>query len=230
MNALFQPLQAGALRLPNRILMAPLTRCRADDDHVPGPDGRILCPARQRRPDHRRGDHGHGGQFRLLARAGHLFRSPGRRLEKGHRCRACRRRPDRAADLARRPRLPSAAQRRPPAGGAQPASYHSTTKCTRRRASSPMSCRANCATTNCPASSPASPGPRENALAAGFDAVEVHGANGYLLDEFLRDGANRRSGPYGGPIANRARLTAGSARCRLRRLGQRPRRPAYSRR
>jgi N-ethylmaleimide reductase len=34
----------------------------------------------------------------------------------------------------------------------------------------------------------------------------VHGANGYLLDEFLRDGANKRSGPYGGPIENRARL------------------------
>jgi N-ethylmaleimide reductase len=46
----------------------------------------------------------------------------------------------------------------------------------------------------------------ENAKAAGFDGVEVHGANGYLLDEFLRDGANKRTGPYGGPIANRARL------------------------
>jgi N-ethylmaleimide reductase len=46
----------------------------------------------------------------------------------------------------------------------------------------------------------------ENAKAAGFDAVEVHGANGYLLDEFLRDGANQRSGPYGGSLANRARL------------------------
>jgi N-ethylmaleimide reductase len=46
----------------------------------------------------------------------------------------------------------------------------------------------------------------ENALAAGFDGVEVHGANGYLLDEFLRDGANKRSGPYGGPVENRARL------------------------
>jgi N-ethylmaleimide reductase len=45
-----------------------------------------------------------------------------------------------------------------------------------------------------------------NAQAAGFDGVEVHGANGYLLDEFLRDGANLRSGPYGGPIENRARL------------------------
>lgn len=46
----------------------------------------------------------------------------------------------------------------------------------------------------------------ENAKVAGFDGVEVHGANGYLLDEFLRDGANKRTGPYGGPIENRARL------------------------
>jgi N-ethylmaleimide reductase len=46
----------------------------------------------------------------------------------------------------------------------------------------------------------------ENAKAAGFDGVEVHGANGYLLDEFLRDGSNKRSGPYGGPLENRARL------------------------
>jgi N-ethylmaleimide reductase len=45
-----------------------------------------------------------------------------------------------------------------------------------------------------------------NAMAAGFDGVEVHGANGYLLDEFLRDGANKRTGAYGGSIENRARL------------------------
>jgi N-ethylmaleimide reductase len=45
-----------------------------------------------------------------------------------------------------------------------------------------------------------------NAKDAGFDGVEVHGANGYLLDQFLRDGSNKRSGPYGGPIENRARL------------------------
>lgn len=46
----------------------------------------------------------------------------------------------------------------------------------------------------------------ENARAAGFDGVEIHGANGYLLDSFLRDGSNKRSGPYGGAVENRARL------------------------
>ncbi len=45
-----------------------------------------------------------------------------------------------------------------------------------------------------------------NAKAAGFDGVEVHGANGYLIDQFLRDGSNQRTGPYGGSQENRARL------------------------
>jgi 2,4-dienoyl-CoA reductase-like NADH-dependent reductase (Old Yellow Enzyme family) len=46
----------------------------------------------------------------------------------------------------------------------------------------------------------------ENALAAGFDGVEIHGANGYLLDQFLQDSSNHRTDEYGGPIENRARL------------------------
>jgi 2,4-dienoyl-CoA reductase-like NADH-dependent reductase (Old Yellow Enzyme family) len=46
----------------------------------------------------------------------------------------------------------------------------------------------------------------QNAQAAGFDGVEVHGANGYLLDQFLQDGSNRRTDDYGGSIENRARL------------------------
>ena len=46
----------------------------------------------------------------------------------------------------------------------------------------------------------------ENARTAGFDGVEIHGANGYLLDQFLQDGANKRTDAYGGTIENRARL------------------------
>jgi N-ethylmaleimide reductase len=46
----------------------------------------------------------------------------------------------------------------------------------------------------------------ENAQAAGFDGVELHGANGYLLDQFLRDGTNQRTDSYGGSIRNRARF------------------------
>ena len=45
-----------------------------------------------------------------------------------------------------------------------------------------------------------------NAIAAGFDGVEIHGANGYLLDQFAKDGANHRTDAYGGSVENRARL------------------------
>lgn len=50
-----------------------------------------------------------------------------------------------------------------------------------------------------------------NAREAGFDGVELHGANGYLHDQFLQDVSNQRTGPYGGPIENRARLMLDTA-------------------
>ncbi len=46
----------------------------------------------------------------------------------------------------------------------------------------------------------------ELAVSAGFDGVEIHGANGYLLDQFLQDGSNKRTDLYGGSLENRARL------------------------
>ena len=64
------------------------------------------------------------------------------------------------------------------------------------------------------------------ALAAGFDGVEVHGANGYLPDQFLQDGSNKRTDLYGGNIENRARFLLGDYRGRQRSLERQPRRRA----
>ena len=66
----------------------------------------------------------------------------------------------------------------------------------------------------------------KNAIEAGFDGVEVHGANGYLIDQFLRDGANQRTDAYGGSLENRARflfevLTAVTAAIGADRVGLR---------
>jgi N-ethylmaleimide reductase len=65
-----------------------------------------------------------------------------------------------------------------------------------------------------------------NAIEAGFDGVEVHGANGYLIDQFLRDSANKRTDAYGGSLENRARflfevLTAVTAAIGSERVGLR---------
>jgi N-ethylmaleimide reductase len=58
-----------------------------------------------------------------------------------------------------------------------------------------------------------------NAQAAGFDGAEIHGANGYLLDQFMRDGSNKRTDDYGGSIENRTRLLLEVTRAVIEELG-----------
>jgi len=81
-----------------------------------------------------------------------------------------------------------------------------TTRRIRRRARSPTRCRGALRDDELPGIVAGFRQAAENAKRAGFDGVEVHGANGYLLDGFSRDGSNQRTGAYGGSIANRARL------------------------
>lgn len=58
-----------------------------------------------------------------------------------------------------------------------------------------------------------------NAIKAGFDGVEIHGANGYLLEQFIKDGANQRTDIYGGSIENRSRLLLDVTRAVVQEIG-----------
>ncbi len=206
MTSLFDPLQAGDLSLPNRILMAPLTRCRAEDDHVPGPlmaeyyaqrasAGLIIAEATMAMAGnsafwHEPGIYG-APQVAGWKRVTDAVHAAGGRivLQLWHGGRACH--PDLNDDA--QPVAPSALriendQVHTPKGKVDyvvPRALDDT---------------------ELPGIVAGFAAAARNAQAAGFDGVEVHGANGYLLDEFLRDGSNRRSGPYGGPLEHRARL------------------------
>jgi N-ethylmaleimide reductase len=206
-TTLFTPMTLGSLTLPNRIVMAPLTRCRADVDHVPtalmvdyysqrASAGLIIAEATMAME----GNSAFGGREpgiystaqvagwkkvtdAVHAKGGHMF------LQIWHGGRACHPYFNRGAQ----PVAPSAMaitgdEVHTPEG--------------KKPYVTPRELRDD----EIPGIIEGFRKAATNAKAAGFDGVEVHGANGYLLDEFLRDGSNRRSGPYGGSLPNRAKL------------------------
>ncbi len=203
---LFAPLKIGALTAPNRILMAPLTRCRADKDHVPTPlmaehysqratAGLIIaeatavmegCSAFWTEPGIYNAAQVAGWKVvtdAVHAKGGQIV------LQIWHGGRACH-------PLMNGGAIPVAPSAIPitndeihtPNGKVPYATPRALTDA------------------EIPGIIAGFKAAAVNAKAAGFDGVEVHGANGYLLDEFLRDGANQRSGAYGGTVENRARL------------------------
>ena len=205
--SLFTPVALGDLQLSNRILMAPLTRCRADADHVPtevvaeyyaqrASAGLIIAEATMAIA----GNSAFGG------------REPGIYSD---------------AQIAAWQKVTAAVHAQ--GGKIVLQIWHGGRAChsllnngTQPVAPSPL--RITNDETHTPQGKKPYEVPRElrddelpgivagfreaarKAQRAGFDGVEIHGANGYLLDQFLRDGSNQRSGPYGGPIAHRARL------------------------
>lgn len=206
MPTLFSPIQIGALTAPNRLFMAPLTRCRADADHVPtelmteyyvqrASAGLIIAEATMvmsgnsafwREPGIYSQAQVTGWQkvtTAVHAAGGRIF------LQLWHGGRACH------------PLLNDGAQPVAPSAIAITGDEVHTPE-GKKPYVTPRALRDD----ELPGIVAGFKKAAENAKAAGFDGVEVHGANGYLLDEFLRDGANKRSGPYGGPVENRARL------------------------
>jgi N-ethylmaleimide reductase len=206
MNNLFTPLPLRQFTLPNRILLAPLTRCRAEEEHVPSDlmatyyaqrasAGLIIaeatmvmkgCSAFWTEP----GIHSEAQVEGWKKTTGAVHAAGGRIfLQLWHGGRACH-------PLMNQGAVPVA-----------PSPLAITNDMVR----TPTGTVPHVVPRELPDEE--IPGVVEgfgiaaaNAKSAGFDGVEVHGANGYLLDAFLRDGANQRAGRYGGALENRARL------------------------
>jgi len=202
---LYSELRLGPLQLKNRIVMAPLTRCRAVGGNVPHPlaasyysqrasAGLIITEATQVSPQ------GVG-----------YVRTPG--IHSGDQVRGWRR----VVDAVHRAGAPIFLQLWHVGRVSHP-DFHGGELPV---APSPIAAQGLIRTPHgrkpfvAPRALEASELPgiveqfREgavNALEAGFDGVEVHGANGYLLDQFVEDGTNQRTDRYGGSIANRMRL------------------------
>ena len=206
MTDLFSPLQLGSLTLPNRIFLAPLTRCRADAGHVPNAlmaeyyaqratGGLLIAEATMamagnsafwREPGVY--DDAQVEGWKLVTKAvhdkgGRIF------LQVWHGGRATH-------------SLLNGGQQ--PVGASAIAITDSETHTPKGK--KPYETPRVLDDAEMPGIVQGFAKAFENAKRAGFDGVEVHGANGYLLDQFLRDGSNQRTGRYGGSLENRARL------------------------
>ena len=202
---LFAPLTAGELHLPNRIVMAPLTRCRADEGRIPNDlmceyyvqrasAGLILTEATSITPQGVGypdtpgiwSDQQVAGWERITAA---VHQAGGRIvLQLWHVGRIS----DPVYHGGQLPVAPSAIA----------ASGHVRLVRPERPHCIPRALE----TAELPGIVDDYRRAAEHAKSAGFDGVEIHAANGYLLDQFLQDRSNHRSDAYGGPVANRARL------------------------
>jgi 2,4-dienoyl-CoA reductase-like NADH-dependent reductase (Old Yellow Enzyme family) len=202
---LLEPIQVGDLFLPNRVLMAPLTRLRGTADHIPTPimakyyaqrasAGLILSEGVPVDPFGVGYAHVPGiwsaeqtEAWKPIVKAVH---------DKGGRILAQIWHVGRISDpLFLKGQLPVAPSAIAPAGRVSLIRPEKSFVTPRALALSEI-----------PGVVEAFRRGAQNAQAAGFDGVEIHGANGYLLDQFLQDGANHRTDEYGGSIENRARL------------------------
>jgi 2,4-dienoyl-CoA reductase-like NADH-dependent reductase (Old Yellow Enzyme family) len=205
MSTLFDPIQIGDLQLSNRIIMAPLTRCRAEADRVPGelmveyyrqrasaglilteatsvmpmgvgyPDTPGIWNAEQVQGWRKVTDAVHAAGGKIVLQLWHVGRISDPVYLDGQ--------------------LPVAPSALKPAG-------HVSLLRPKKDYETPRALE----TAEIPAIVEAYRKGAENAKEAGFDGVEIHGANGYLLDQFLQDGTNKRTDAYGGSLENRARL------------------------
>lgn len=206
MTDLFSPLPLGSITAANRILMAPLTRCRAEGDHVPtalmaeyyaqrASAGLIIAEATMILPGNSAFWHEPGiysdEQIEGWRRVTDAVHQAGGKiaLQIWHGGRACH--PDLNAGA-----IPVA----PSALAIRHEEVHTPNG--KQAYTLPRALLDD----EIPVIVEGFAQAARNAITAGFDMVEIHGANGYLLDEFLRDGSNLRAGPYGGSVENRARL------------------------
>ena len=206
MPDLFTPLRVGAITTPNRIFMAPLTRCRAGEEHLANPlmaehyaqrasAGLLIAEATMAMAGNSAFwtepgiySAAHAASWRLVTEAVHA--AGGRIfLQLWHGGRACH-------PLLNGGVQPVGASARAIAGD----EVHTPA------GKQPYVVPRVLADEELPGIVAGFRQAAEYAQMAGFDGVEVHGANGYLLDQFLRDGTNQRTGPYGGSWENRARL------------------------